>query len=591
MPFDGITAFAVQCELEKQLLGGRIDKIYQPEADEVILNIRSQGKMQRLLLTANASHARLHLTEQKPETPLQPPMFCMLFRKHFTGGKILSIAQHHFDRIIEIRVEVLNELGDLCHKSIVAEIMGKHSNLILVDERGQIIDSVRHVNPLMSSVRSVQPGLVYQLPAHNQKANPLELMPKGQVSFGAVMQSYEGALEKGLYQLFNGLSPLAAREVLTRAHIEEKTRYQELSPEQQGQLRASLEQLLEQLEAAQGPYLLYQDENGRAVDFSVVPYQTMQGSRIKEFDTLSALMDVFYARSDVQDKMKQKSQELRHLITTNLERAVKKQGLQEKQMADTKGRELDRIKGELITANLYQLKKGMTRCQLANYYEEGAPAVDIHLDVNLTPAQNAQKYYARYNKQKRTEEALNTQLALTREEVQYLESILTALTLADCEKDIEDIRAELYQTGYIKKAHKVRKNLSVSQPISFVTTEGVKGLIGKNNMQNDQLTFKTASAKDEWFHVKDMPGSHVILLINGLEEGRDYTEESLKEAAAMAALHSKGAGGNQVPVDHTQRRYVKKPAGSKPGFVIYTHQQTIYVKAQWMEQAGQALKK
>ena len=591
MPFDGITAFAMRRELEKQLLGGRIDKIYQPEADEIILNIRSQGKMQRLLLTANASHARLHLTEQKPETPLQPPMFCMLFRKHFTGGKILSVVQHHFDRIIEIRVEVLNELGDLCHKSIVAEIMGKHSNLILVDERGQIIDAIRHVSPMMSSVRSVQPGLLYQLPTHNQKANPLELMPRGEVSFGAVMQSYEGALEKGLYQLFNGLSPLAAREVLARAHIDEKSRYQELSPELQARLRASLEELLEKLEELQGPYLLYQEENGRAVDFSVMPYQTLQGSCIKEFDTLSALMDVFYARSDVQDKMKQKSQELRHLITTNLERALKKQGLQEKQMADTKDRELDKIKGELITANVYQLKKGMTSCQLANYYEEEAPLIEIHLNVNLTPAQNAQKYYARYNKQKRTEEALSTQLALTKEEVQYLESILTALTLADCEKDIEDIRTELHETGYIKKAHKVRKNLSVSKPISFVTTEGVQGLIGKNNMQNDQLTFKTASVKDEWFHVKDMPGSHVILLVSGLKEGSDYTEQSLKEAAAMAALHSKGAGGNQVPVDHTQRRYVKKPAGSKPGFVIYTHQQTIYVKAQWMEQAGQKVKK
>lgn len=589
MPFDGITAFAMRRELEAALLGGRIDKIYQPEADEVVLNVRSQGKLLRLLLTANASHARLHLTEQKPETPLQPPMFCMLFRKHFTGGKIVDILQHHFDRILEIRVEVLNELGDLCQKSIMIEIMGKHSNLILIDEKKQIIDCVRHVNPLMSSVRSVQPGLIYELPSHNQKANPQELIPNGAVSFGAVMQGYEGAIEKGLYQQFNGFSPFAAREILERSGLEGKARFGELSAQEQAALRSSLEAFLAEIEKAEGPYALYQDETGKQLDFSVVPYRVMQGVKVQYFDTLSALMDVYYARTDVQDKMKQKSQDLRHLVMTNLERAQKKQGLQEKQQADTQGREQDRIKGELITANLYQLKKGMTQCQLANYYEEGSPVMEIRLDVNLTPAQNAQKYYARYNKQKRTEEALSVQLALTREEVRYLESILTAISMADCEKDLEDIRTELHETGYIKKTHRVRKNLSTSKPLTFVTTEGIKGVIGKNNIQNDQLTFKTALAGDEWFHAKDMPGSHVILQVNGLEEGKDYTEQSLKEAAAMAALHSKGAGGNQVPVDHTKKRYVKKPAGSKPGFVIYTHQQTIYVKAQWMEEAAGAL--
>ena len=587
MPFDGITTFAACQELSEALIGGRIDKIYQPEADEAVLNIRSHGKMVRLLLTANASHARLHLTQQKPETPLQPPMFCMLFRKHFTGGKIVQILQHHFDRIVEIRVEVLNELGDLCEKSIFMEIMGKHSNLILVDERGQIIDCVRHVNPLMSSVRSVQPGLLYHLPTHNQKANPLELIPHGAVSFGASMQAYEGPVEKGLYQTFNGLSPFAAREILCRAGVDGRERFQELNQKQQGSIREALEELLEQAQQSSGPYRLYRDENGRILDFSIVPYQIMKGVDTQEFITLGDLMDVYYARTDVQDKMKQKSQDLRHLVMTNLERAQKKQGLQEKQLADTQDREEDRIKGELITANVYQLKKGMNQCQLVNYYEEDAPLMEIRLDVNLTPAQNAQKYFARYNKQKRTEEALTVQLELTREEVRYLESILSAMEMADCEKDLEDIRAELYETGYIKKARKAHKNLSVSKPISFVTTEGVKGFVGKNNIQNDQLTFKTAGPYDEWFHVKDMPGSHVILQVGGLTAGKDYTEQSFLEAAAMAAAHSKGAGGNNVPVDHTQRRYVKKPSGAKPGFVNYTHQQTIFVKSAQMEQLKQ----
>ena len=584
MPFDGITTFAACRELTEALVGGRIDKMYQPEADEAVLNVRSHGKMYRLLLTANASHARLHLTQQKPETPLQPPMFCMLFRKHFTGGKISQIIQHNFDRIIEIRFEVLNELGDPCEKSIFMEIMGKHSNLILVDERGQIIDSVRHVNPLMSSVRSVQPGLPYHLPTHNQKADPMNLMPRGEVSFGASMMAYEGPVEKGLYQTFNGLSPFAAREILARAGVDGRERFQELDMEEQSRICEAMERLLIQMENASGPYFLYRDDAGKILDFSVVPYQTMAGVDTQEFASLGDLMDVYYQRSDVQDKMKQKSQDLRQLITTNLERALKKLGLQEKQMEDTKDREDDRIRGELITANVYQLKKGMNQCSLVNYYEEDMPTMEIRLDVNLTPAQNAQKYFARYNKQKRTEEALTVQIALTREEVQYLESILTAMEMADCEKDLEDIRAELYETGYIKKARKARKNLSVSKPIPFVTSEGVKGFVGKNNIQNDQLTFKTAGPYDEWFHVKDMPGSHVILQVAGLTLGKDYTEQSFLEAAAVAAAHSKGANGNNVPVDHAQRRYVKKPSGAKPGFVNYTHQQTIFVKAEQMEQ-------
>lgn len=588
MPFDGITTFAICRELSEALIGGRIDKIYQPEADEAVLNVRSQGKMHRLLLTANASHARLQLTRQKPETPLQPPMFCMLFRKHYTGGKISQIIQHNFDRIIEIRLEVLSELGDPCEKSIFMEIMGKHSNLILVDESGQIIDCIRHVSPRMSSVRSVQPGLPYHLPTHNQKANPIELMARGDDSFVASMRACEGPVEKGLYQTLNGLSPFAAREILDRAGIDGRKRFQELSMEEQGKLRETLKCLLEQMKNAGGPYFLYRDEAGKILDFSVVPYQTMTGVDTQEFATLGDLMDVYYQRSDVQDKMKQKSQDLRHLVTTNLERALKKQGLQEKQMAGTRDREDDRIRGELITANVYQLKKGMNQCSLVNYYEEDRPTMEIRLDVNLTPAQNAQKYFARYQKQKRTEEALTVQLALTREEVQYLESILTALEMADCEKDLEDVRTELYETGYIKKARKARKNLSASRPISFVTTEGVKGFVGKNNIQNDQLTFKTAGPYDEWFHVKDMPGSHVILQVGSLTMGKDYTGQSLLEAAAMAAAHSKGAGGNNVPVDHAQRRYVKKPSGARPGFVNYTHQQTIYVKAEQIEQYAKA---
>jgi len=588
MPFDGITTYRLVKECGACLTGGRVDKIYQPEADEIVLNIRSAGKLYHLLLSADPSHARFQLTEKKPETPLTPPAFCMVFRKHFSGNKILGLRQHHFDRILEIETEGLNEMGDLVTRRIMLEIMGKHSNLMLVDENGRILDSIRHVNPLMSSVRQVGPGLPYELPTHNHKSDPTVFIEAEE--FDEKMAAAPGPVLTALYQTFNGLSPFAASEILARAarraQVPEKERYEALSREAKTAVKEAMEALIAQVQAADGPCFLYRDAGGKMLDFSVVPYAVMNGVAAESFENLSALLDVFCARSDTVDKMRQKSQDLRHLVNTNLDRARRKDILQKKQLEDTKEREADRIRGDLITANVYQLKKGMTKAELPNYYEEDMPLMTIRLDENLTPAQNAQRYYARYNKQKRTEEALSVQIVQTEEEIVYLESILAAIALADCERDIEDIREELHEAGYLRKTQGKKKNLARSKPIAFVTSEGVHGLIGKNNIQNDQLTFKTALPQDEWFHVKDLPGSHVILQVASLEKGRDYTDQSLLEAAIQAALHSGGRGGSNVPVDHTKRVFVKKPAGSKPGFVRYTHPETIFVKASWIEEAS-----
>ena len=588
MPFDGITTYRLVNECGRLLVGGRIDKIYQPEADEIVLNIRSMGKLFHLLLSADPSHARFQLTENKPETPLTPPAFCMVFRKHFSGNKILNVRQHHFDRILEVETEGLNEMGDLVQRKILLEIMGKHSNLMLVDENGRILDSIRHVNPLMSSVRQVGPGLIYELPTHNHKSDPTQ--PLSEEEFDETISAAPGPVLTALYQTFNGLSPFAASEIIARASqsvpIPEKERYEALSFEAKQALKAAFDSFIAEVLEADGPCLLYREPSGKMRDFSIVPYVSMDDVEAEAFDSLSALLDVFCARSDTVDKMRQKSQDLRHLVNTNLDRARRKDILQKKQLEDTKGREADRVRGNLITANVYQLKKGMTKAELPNYYEEGMPLMEIRLDENLTPAQNAQRYYARYNKQKRTEEALSVQIVQTEEEIEYLESILAAIELADCERDIEDIREELHEAGYVRKTQGKKKNLAKSKPIAFTTSEGVHGLIGKNNIQNDQLTFKTAMPNDEWFHVKDLPGSHVILQVASLEKGRDYTDQSLLEAAIMAAAHSSAKGGNNVPVDHTRRVFVKKPAGSKPGFVRYTHPETIFVKASWIEEAG-----
>ncbi len=592
MPFDGICTHAMVKELSGLLTGTHIDKIYQPEADEMVFNIRSQGQVLHLVLSASASHARIQLSKNKPETPMNPPAFCMLLRKNLSGGKLVSIRQHHYDRIVQLTFEGISEMGDTVERSLYLEMMGKHSNLILVGENGKVVDSIRRVNPMMSSVRLVEPGLVYQLPTHNHKADPHQLMPDGTLSFDVLMRQYEGPLDSALYQVFNGLSPFASHEVLTRAGIDGRKAYRDLEPEEAVCLQETLKSFIRETDSSDGPYFLYRDKSGAIVDFSTVPYVSMSEVDSESFDTLSSLLDVYYQRRDTVDKMKQKSQELRRLVNTDLERARRKLALQEKQIAGTKDRDKYRLRGDLITANMWQLKLGQTKVKLPNYYEEGQPLVDVTLDVNLTPAQNAQKQYARYNKLKRTEEALTGQIKTSSEQVSYLESIMEAISMADCEQDIEDIKQELHETGYLKKAagRKGKKNLARSKPLEFITSEGVKGLIGKNNIQNDQLTFQMARPQDIWLHVKDIHGSHVILRTSQLQYGSDYTERTLLEGAAQAAAHSKAVSQGRVTaasvaVDYTARIFVKKPAGSAPGFVRYTHQTTLMVPAEQIEKA------
>ncbi len=574
MAFDGITTYAVCRELTQTLDGARIDKIYQPDDHEVILQMRSSAGTHRLLLTTLARSPRLHLTERRPENPLTPPMFCMLLRKHLSGGRLLAIEQYQMDRIVTLRFEAVNELGDLVEKRLILEMMGKHSNLILTDTEDRILDSLHHVGITMSSVRQVMPGLTYELPVHSDKWDPFQIHDAALP--GHILSAVQKPLGKALYLTISGLSPFTAREILYRADVPEETLLPHLSADALDRIFRALTGLLDDLQAGRFAYQIYR-EGDRMVEFSVFPSQLMQGAATESYDSISALLDVFYQQQDTQQKIRQKAQDLSRLISNNLDRARRKARLQEKQLEDTKDRETYRVQGELITANIYRLEKGMRSCELPNFYEEDQPLVKIRLDENLTPAQNAQKLFNRYNKLKRTEAALTEQLVQTYEEIDYLESIETALKLSNQERDLENLRQELHETGYIRRVKKNRRNLAASKPLEFTTSEGIRVLIGKNNIQNDQLTFRTASPYDIWLHVKDMPGSHTILFVSGLEEGKDYTAKSLLEAARLAAAHSKGAGGSQVPVDYTLRRYVKKPAGSRPGYVIYTHQQTLYV--------------
>ncbi len=574
MAFDGITTYKVIEELRQKIEGGKIDKIYQPEKDEIVLSIRRPGQVYRLLLSAHTDSARFYLTENKPETPLEPPMFCMLFRKHFGGGKLARLSQVGFDRILQIDVEVYNELGDLCHKKIILEIMGRHSNLILVDEKGRIIDAARHVGQDMSHFRMVLPGLFYEAPSHNQRANPLDM--ESLEIFEEAWKDCHAPVVKGMYQVFNGISPFAASEICFRAEIPERSAFHDLSGEEKNRLYLAFREVFRQMREEAAYPAIFMDGD-RMREYSMTESRLMAGVEQKTYDAPSELLDVYYVREDTKNRLRQKAQDLHKVVTTHLDRARRKYDLQQKQMRDTEGREKYQRAGDLITANIYRVQTGDRKLIAEDFYQDPPVSVEITLKENLTPAQNAQKYYARYNKLKRTEEALTGQLLQTEEEIQYLESLLAAMDMADCEKDLEDIRLELYETGYVRKNRQKRKNLAASKPITLETSEGLTVMVGKNNIQNDQLTFRTASPFDLWFHVKDIPGSHTILFCADKEYGKDYTDQSILEAARIAAGHSRAASGSRVPVDYAQRRYVKKPSGSKPGFVIYTHQKTLYV--------------
>lgn len=584
MAFDGITTYKVTEELQDKISGGKIDKIYQPEKDEIVLLIRRPGSALRLLLSAHMDSARIYLTQRRPETPLEPPMFCMLFRKHFSGGKITAVRQLGFDRIVQISAEVYNELGDLCHKKIILEIMGRHSNLILVDEKGRIIDSVHHVGQDMSHFRMVLPGLDYAPPSHNSRLNPLETdsLP----AFDSAFSQCRAPLGKGMYQIFNGISPFAAAEICYRARVPEQALYRELNDSQKEALFTAFTALFEQMQRETAQPVIYMDGISMK-EYAMIPAQMMAGVQERRFESPSELLDAYYVGQDAKNRLKQKAADLHKLVTTNLERARRKYALQQEQMEDTKDREIYQRKGDLITSNIYRVEKGDRLLIAEDFYQDPPCRVEIALKENLSPSQNAQRYYARYNKLKRTEEALNGQIIQTEEEIAYLESLLTSMDLADCEKDLEDIRQELYETGYIRRNRQKRKNLAASRPLQTKTSEGLTVMIGKNNIQNDQLTFRTAGPRDLWFHAKDIPGSHTVLFCEDKEAGRDYTEQSILEAAQLAAGHSKASLSGKVAVDYTERRYVKKPAGAKPGFVIYTHQKTLQASPQKLDSSGE----
>lgn len=560
MAFDGITIACIVKECREKLTGARIYKIAQPEKDELILTCKAAtGREQyRLLLSADASLPLCYFVEENKKSPMTAPNFCMLLRKHIQNGRIVDISQPGLERIIRFGIEHLDEMGDLCRKSLIIEIMGKHSNLIFVDEQNRVIDSIKHISGAVSSVREVLPGRDYFIPQTMDKKNPLTV-PKQQ--FFELVFEKAALLYKALYGNFTGISPLIAQEICYMAEVDADKPAQVLEQKEQEAVYDAFSQIMTRVrEGSFAPVIYY--ENGLPKEYGAFDLCHMADREKKEYGSMSELLYSYYHEKSVYTRIRQRSVDLRKIVQTALERNVKKYDLQAKQMEDTKKRENYKIYGELLQAYGYQAesKKSIT---VTNYYD--GKEITIPLDETLTPLQNAQKYFERYGKLKRTYEALTVHLKETQEEIEHLESVLNSIEIARKEEDLIQIKEELVQSGYIKKKGNGKREKVTAKPFHFVSSDGFHMYVGKNNFQNDELTFKFAEGGDWWFHAKKIAGSHVILKC----AGREVPDRTFEEAASLAAHFSKAGKLDKVEVDYIEKKHVKKPAGSKPGFVVY----------------------
>ena len=556
MPLDAVCLRAVVDELAPQLTGARIEKIQQPARDQVVLLLRGS---RRLLLCANPNQPRIHMTEKLRDNPSQPPMFCMLLRKRIGNGRIVSIEQAPLERVVTLHIEATDELGEQSRFALILEALGRHANLILCDKEGRILDCLRRVDLEMSQERQVLPGLFYHLPPRQNKRDPLTVTRE---EFAALLPREETPLDGWLLDTFTAMPPLVAREIVNRAYGESDhriadSRLWDSFAAWQGQVNGG----------AFTPTVLYR--NGKPFDFTYGPI-SQYGDYCANVtaDNFSALLDSFYEEREQAERVKQKGQDLVKTATNARDRVRRKIVAQEKEYAACLDRDHLRICGELITANLYRMERGQRKLMAENYYEEGCPAMDIPLDVRLSPQENAARYFKQYAKAK------TEQLTKGREELRYLESVAQELQQAESEQDFNDIRTELTDGGYIRQRGKKQPGFQrASKPREFRSSAGLRILVGRNNRQNDKLTTKEGQKWDIWLHTQKIHGSHVLLCTNGGEPD----EQSLHEAAVLAAYYSQARSSTKVPVDYTPVKFVKKPAASRPGMVVYTTYQTMYV--------------
>lgn len=560
MAFDGITIANIVSELNRTIVGGKINKIAQPEADELMFTVKNNRTQYRLFLSASASLPLIYLTGENKQGPLTAPNFCMLLRKHIGSARILSVTQPGLERILIFELEHLNELGDICRKKLIVEIMGKHSNIIFCQEDDTIIDSIKHISANMSSVREVLPGRTWFIPHTQDKMDPLSMSREAftETVFGKNLPVF-----KAIYTSLTGFSPLIAEELCVRSGIDPKRQAQELEETEKETLWQTTDDLVDRIRRQDfSPVIVYQEEE--PLEFAAFPLTKYQDQKSVSYESISQVLESYYSMKNKITLIRQKSADLRRIVTTAIERTSKKYELQQKQQKDTEKKEKYRIYGELLNTYGYHLEEGARSLEALNYYTN--EMITIPLDEHLSAAENAKKYFDRYTKLKRTEEALNELLEETRSDLEHLESIRTSLDIALDEDDLVEVREELMEYGYLRrKGSSGKKKKIVSRPFHYRSSDGFDIYVGKNNFQNDELSFKIASGNDWWFHAKGQPGSHVIVKSNG-EELPDRTFE---EAARLAAFYSKGRQAPKVEIDYTQKKNLKKPNGAKPGFVIY----------------------
>ena len=561
MAFDGITVACLVNELSEKLTGGRIYKIAQPEADELLLTIKTNNGQYRLLLSASASLPLVHLTEDNKPSPLTAPNFCMLLRKHLQNGRIIAVTQPSLERIIHIDIEHLDELGDLCRKTLIIELMGKHSNIIFVNHEHMILDSIKHISGLVSSVREVLPGRIYFIPEIQNKCNPLTTNAD---DLSSLLSQKPMPVFKALYSTFTGFSPIMAQELCYRAGIDGDMPTAGLTDSDYTKLSDEFAALIDKIKSGDfQPVIAYRNEE--PADFGVFLFHIYSCENQKTFDSVSTLLQEYYAEKSTVTRIRQKSVDLRKIVQTALERNIKKYDLQLQQMKDTEKKEKFRIYGELITAYGYGVEQGSKSFEALNYYTD--EMITIPLDPTIPVMDNAKKYFDKYAKLKRTYEALSTLTEEVKAEIEHLESISTALDMALKEEDLTEIKEELVQTGYIKRHGSNQKKAKItSKPFHYISSDGYDIYVGKNNLQNDFITFQMATGNDWWFHAKGVPGSHVLVRTNG---ETDMPDRTFEEAGRLAAYYSKNRSQDKVEIDYIQKKHIKKPASSKPGFVVY----------------------
>lgn len=558
MAFDGITISALVAEFNDKLLNGRLYKIAQTESDELLLTIKNGKNQYRLLISANASLSLIYLTDKNKPAPLTAPNFCMLLRKHINNGRIISITQPGLERIVDFEIQHLDELGDIKTKHLIIELMGKHSNIIFVNE-GTILDSIKHVNSIMSSVRQVLPGKEYFIPHTSEKLNPLDV--EKEVFFKTVF-SKPMPLSKAIYTSFTGISPTIAENICYEGKFDSSMPANVLEHGDQNIVWMYFYQLINKVKNCDFIPTIY-EKNGKPEEYGVTILSTYSDCTTTSFESISTLLETYYSKKNLYTRMRQKSVDLRKIVTNALERDNKKYNIQLKQLKDTEKKDKFKEYGDLLTTYGYSIKEGSKEFETVNYYN--GETVKITLDPTISPIENAKKYFNKYSKLKRTSEALETIIVETKNSIDYLESINVAIDMATTEDDLKAINEELVQTGFIKKKHTNKKAKNNSKPLHFISSDGFDIYVGKNNIQNEHLTFKVATGNDWWFHSKSFPGSHVIVKCNNQE----LPDNTFEEAARLAAFYSKGSNQDKVEIDYIQKKHVKKVAGAMPGFVIY----------------------